>query len=76
MVGVVLLVEGGLSVLQYADDTILFLEDNVEQAKSMKVVLCAFERLSGLKINFHKSELFCFENAKNKNRGIHSISWV
>jgi hypothetical protein len=30
----------------------------------MKLVLCIFEQLSGLKINFHKSEIFCFGNAK------------
>jgi len=58
------LVEGGISILQYADDTILFLEHNLEQAQNMKLILCAFELLSGLKINFHKSELFCFGEAK------------
>jgi hypothetical protein len=30
----------------------------------MKMILCAFEQLSGLKINFHKSEFFCFGQAK------------
>jgi hypothetical protein len=29
-------------------------------------VLGAFEKLSGLKINYHKSELFCFGAAKNR----------
>ena len=58
------LVDGGLSILQYADDTILFLEHNLEQAHNMKLILCAFEQLSGLKINFHKSEIFCFGEAK------------
>jgi hypothetical protein len=53
------LVEDGLSILRYTDDTILFLDD-LEKAKNLKLVLCAFEKLSGLKINFHKSELFCF----------------
>ena len=34
----------------------------------MKLLLCAFEQISGLKINFHKSELFCFRAAKaNQN---------
>jgi hypothetical protein len=47
------LVDGGLSILQYADDTILFLEDDVEKANYVKQVLCAFKNLSGLKINFH-----------------------
>ena len=36
------LVDDGPSVLQYADDTILFLEDNLEQAKNLKLLLCAF----------------------------------
>ena len=31
----------------------------------MKNILCAFEQLSGLKINFHKSEIFCFGQVKN-----------
>jgi hypothetical protein len=26
--------------------------------------LCAFEQISGLEINFHKSEIFCFGEAK------------
>lgn len=30
----------------------------------LKLLLCVFEQLSGLKINFHKSELFCFGQAK------------
>jgi hypothetical protein len=59
-------VEDGLSVLQYADDTILFLEDNLDEAKNLKLVLSAFEKLSGLKINFHKSELFCFGETKER----------
>jgi len=29
-------------------------------------VLCAFETLAGLKINFHKSKLFCLGEAKEK----------
>jgi hypothetical protein len=59
------LVDGGLSILQYADDTILFMEHDIEKAKNMKLILSAFEQLSGLKINFHKSELFCFGEAND-----------
>ena len=58
------LVEDGLSILQYADDTIIFIDHDLEQAKNLKLLLCAFEQLSGLKINFHKSEIFCFGAAK------------
>jgi len=59
------LVDDGLSILQYADDTVLFMEDDLDEAKNLKLVLIAFEKLSGLKINFHKSELFCFGAANN-----------
>jgi len=41
------------------------MEYNLEQAHSMKTIFCAFEQLSRLKINFHKSEIFCFGEAKN-----------
>jgi hypothetical protein len=58
------LVEGGISILQYADDTILFMDHDLDKALNMKLVLCIFEQLSGLKINFHKSEIFCFGRAK------------
>jgi hypothetical protein len=60
------LVDDELLVLQYADDTIIFMENNLDQAVNMKLLLCAFEQLSELKINFHKSELFCFGEAKNQ----------
>jgi hypothetical protein len=30
----------------------------------MKLILCIFEKLSGLKFNFHKNEVFCFGKAK------------
>ena len=40
------------------------MDNDLERAKNMKLLLCAFEQLSGLKINFHKSETFCFRAAK------------
>jgi hypothetical protein len=59
------LIDGGISILQYADDTILFLEHDIAKAVNMKLILCIFEQLSGLKINFHKSEIFTFGKAKD-----------
>jgi hypothetical protein len=58
------LVDDALSIIQYANYTIIFLEHDMERAKNLKLLLCAFEQLSGLKINFHKSEIFCFGEAK------------
>jgi hypothetical protein len=57
------LVDDGLSILQYSNDTIIFLDDLL-RARNLKLLLCAFEQFSGLKINFHKSEIFCFGEAK------------
>ena len=57
------LVDNGLSILQYADDTIIFLDHDLEKAKNMKLLLSAFEHVSGLKINFHKI-VFCYGAAK------------
>jgi hypothetical protein len=59
------LVDGGLSILQYTDDTILFMEHDLQKARSLKLILANFEQLSGLKMNFHKSELFCFGEAQD-----------
>ena len=61
------LVDGGVSILQYADDTIIFMEhDLAKLARNMKFVVCLFKQFSELKINFHKSELFFFGRAKEE----------
>jgi hypothetical protein len=59
------LVDNGLSILQYVDDTLIFLDDNLDNVKNLKLLLCSLEQLSGLKINFYKSEIFCFGDARN-----------
>ncbi|WVZ62069.1 hypothetical protein U9M48_011857, partial [Paspalum notatum var. saurae] len=46
------------------DDTILFMDHDLDKARNMKLLLFAFELASGLKINFHKNELFCFGAAQ------------
>jgi hypothetical protein len=44
------------------------MEHNLEKAKNLKLILSAFEQLSGLKINFHKSELYCFGEAQDQTQ--------
>jgi hypothetical protein len=51
------LIQGGVTHLQYADDTILLLELDDNSLANLKFLLIAFEILSGLKINFLKSEV-------------------
>jgi hypothetical protein len=58
------LVDDGISILQYAD-TIIFMDHDLDRALNTKLLLCVFEQASGLKINFHKSELFCFGQAQH-----------
>jgi hypothetical protein len=47
----------GVAILQYADDTILCMDDEVETMTNMKILLYIYEKMSGLKINFGKSEI-------------------
>jgi hypothetical protein len=37
------LVDGGVSILQNADDTIIFMENNLEKALNIKLILYLFE---------------------------------
>jgi hypothetical protein len=39
------LVDGGLSILQYADDTIIFTEHDLEKARNLKLILPAFDTI-------------------------------
>jgi hypothetical protein len=59
------LVDGDLSILQYADDIILFMEHDLEKARNLKLILADFEQLLGVKINFHKNKFFCFGEAQD-----------
>ena len=43
--------------LQYADDTILFLQNNIPKAIHFKWLLTCFEKLSVMKIYYNKSHL-------------------
>jgi hypothetical protein len=60
------LVDGVHYVMQYADDTIIFIDDDIVKVRNLKLLLCTFEKLSGLKINFHKSDLFGFGEIKER----------
>jgi hypothetical protein len=42
--------------MQYADDTLLLVENKMESVKNLKWVLSYFEQLSGMRINFNKRD--------------------
>lgn len=54
------LVEEGISHIQYADDIILMTDGSDKSITNLKILLYCFEWLSGLKINYHKSEVILF----------------
>jgi hypothetical protein len=54
------LLPGGISHIQYADDTVIMIDDFDQSIRNLKLILYYFEWLTGLKINFHKSEVFIF----------------
>ena len=47
----------GIMSLQYADDTLIFSSNDMEHLRYLKCCLGLFEQISGMRINFHKSEL-------------------
>ena len=59
--------EGGIISLQYADDTLLFLENNLQHAKNFKWLLTCFENLSGMRINYAKCDLLTLGLDENEN---------
>jgi hypothetical protein len=52
------LIDKGVAIMQYADDTMLCISHDSEKALNLKLLLYLFELMSGLKINYQKSEIF------------------
>ena len=59
------LIDKGVAILQYADDTIVCLKDNMDNARNVKL-LYIYEMMSGLKINFIKSEVLLINGDDEK----------
>jgi hypothetical protein len=49
------------------------MEHDLQKAVNMKLIICIFEQLSRLKINFHESEIFCFGKVKNFKKSVQNI---
>jgi hypothetical protein len=63
--------EGGIISLQYADDTILFSDVEPDHLLNLKGILLWFEQVSGMRVNFHKSEVITLNLA---DEATHEIS--
>ena len=59
------IIPNGVAILQYADDTIVFLKHDINGAVHMKLLLYLFEMFAGLKINFNKSKIFMINDEEN-----------
>jgi hypothetical protein len=53
-------------ILQYADDTIFCLKDDLDNARNVKLLLYLYEMMFGLKINFTKSEVILIHGDEGK----------
>lgn len=60
--GVCIIPNNDIGHLQFADDTILFINDDSKSIMGIKMIMKMFETSSGLKINFHKSSLYGPDN--------------
>lgn len=47
-----------VSHLQFADDTIFFLENSDKSVRGIKIILVLFQIITGLKVNFNKSFIY------------------
>jgi hypothetical protein len=54
------LILGGVSHIQYVDDTVIMIDGSDRSVINLKLILYCFEWLTGLKINFHESEVYVF----------------
>jgi len=52
------LIDGGLTHLQYPNDTVIFLSFSSENLLNIRLILSCYEAMFGMKINFDKSEVF------------------
>jgi hypothetical protein len=52
------LILGGITHLQYADDTLILIQNTEEDIANLKFLLMCFKYVSGLKINYQKSDIF------------------
>ena len=60
------LIDKGVAILQYVDDTIVCVKDNIDIARNMKLLLYLYEIMSSLKINFTKSEVLLINGDDEK----------
>lgn len=56
-----------VSLIQYADDSLFFLQPKEEQIRYLRGLLLIFEVVAGLKVNFKKTKMFGIGPVHNLN---------
>lgn len=51
------IIPNGIIIIQYGDDTIICIKNDLDKARHLKLLLYIYELMSGLKIIFQKSEI-------------------
>jgi hypothetical protein len=70
------LLPGWVTHLQYADDTMILIEKDDTSIANLKFILICFELLSGLKINYHKSEVIVMGvSSQEQTRVANLLNW-
>lgn len=55
--------------MQIINNTMIIIDGSETSVLNLKLILHCFEKLSGLKINLHKSEVFVFPMAQGRKKG-------
>jgi hypothetical protein len=56
--------------LQYANDTMLLIQNKEKSILNLKLLLYCFENISGMKINYHKNKVYVFGGDKQSRLDI------
>jgi hypothetical protein len=64
------LIPGGITHLQYDDDTLIMIQDDDTQIANLKFLLMCFEDMSGLKTNYLKSEVLVMGSSRARQQRV------
>jgi hypothetical protein len=67
------LINGGITHLQYANDTILLIHDKEEYILNLKLIIYCFENMSDMKVNYHKIEMYVLGGDSERREEVTSM---
>jgi len=70
------LIQDGLFILQYADDTVIFMSHDIQKVINMKLILTTFENYQGSRLTSKRVKSFALGRQKNMKSFIRNYSVV